>query len=416
MNTNFIFPYKLPAIKVEQPLGTFYVASVDANFLLEVSFSTPAKIIENKERGYGLIGGQREQSTQRLREIARYIDTSEAAFPNSIIIGANYHDDGQLEEDENKRWHVEQVDKDHFNIIVPSREKLASIIDGQHRLFAFNFSDRPSMPLLCSIYIDLPLPYHAYIFATINFNQKKVDKSLAYELFGFSVEEEPIESWAPETFAVYIARLLNTDNESPLYGNIMVGIDDSDSNIHKGSWAVSMATIVDGILKLISKNPKRDRDLMHKVTLFGGRNRNKLDDNEELPLRRLFINNNDTRIYEILSEYFTVIKTIFWSKASQRSYINKTVGVQALFDVLRTILSGMDDTKLISSELFKNKLAPASNIDYANSFFQASGKGRVRIKNIIFICSGILNYSSLRISDAERDEYKSVLQQYGMNI
>jgi hypothetical protein len=43
------------------------------------------------------------------------------------------------------------------------------------------------MELLCVVFIDLPTPYHAYIFATINFNQKKVDRSLTY----------PVSLWQP---------------------------------------------------------------------------------------------------------------------------------------------------------------------------------------------------------------------------
>src|SRR5439155_5762480 len=115
-------------------------------------------------------------------QIATYINTYESAFPNSIILAANYVNYGELQEDETKRWRVESVDGARFQLIIPTSEKMASVVDGQHRLLGFDYCspDRKSMELLCSVYMDLPYPYQAYLFATININQRKVNKSLAY--------------------------------------------------------------------------------------------------------------------------------------------------------------------------------------------------------------------------------------------
>lgn len=415
MSNEINFPIKIPAIQVKQPLGIFYVVSMQADLLLGVAYSTPAKVLEAKEKGYTLFGGQRGQRPERFKQIARYIDTVESAFPNSIIIGANYHEDGTLEEDEKKRWYIEKtVYEDVYTLVIPTPEKLASVIDGQHRLFAFNIAERKTMPLLCSVYLDLPIPYHAYIFATINMNQKKVDKSLAYELFGFSLEQEPSETWAPETFAVYLARILNTDKSSPFYGHIMIGIEDKEQSVFVSNWTISMATIVDGIIKLISANPKLDRDAMHKISIFGGRHRSKLNWDSRLPLRELFINVNDAAIFKILINYFSAINNLFWSKASDRSYIRKTVGVQALFDILKLILLDYDFKQKdgLTIDYFEDKLATAAKIDYSNAFFQASGKGRGRIKNIVGVCNKIINIDSLRISSEEKNEYQVVLNKY----
>lgn len=61
---------------------------------------------------------------------------------------------------------------------------------------------------------DLPLAYQAYLFATININQRKVDKSLAYEQFGYNLDDEEPESWAPDKLAVFFTRRLNLNPES----------------------------------------------------------------------------------------------------------------------------------------------------------------------------------------------------------
>ena len=234
MNTIIDYPIKTPAIKVEQPLGIFYVVQLPAKLLLDVTYSTPATAVkEGKSSLYKIFGSQRDEKKSRLKEIAQYIDTVEAAFPNSIILGANYDQDGCLITERGKRWEVTQNSEEGFHYLtIPSSRRVASLIDGQHRLHAFNHvekKERLEMPLLCAVYLDIPLPYHAYVFATININQKKVDKSLAYELFGFSLEKEPAYTWAPETLSVYLVRLLSSQQDSPFVNHIRLGVqDDSD--------------------------------------------------------------------------------------------------------------------------------------------------------------------------------------------
>ena len=416
MTDDSVFPIRIPAIKIEQPIGVFYVASIEASTLLKVSYSTPAKILEAKERGYSLLGGQREKKVDRLKEIGRYIDTDESSFPNSIIVGANFYEDGTLEESESERWRVEETKvRDVYELVIPTEKKLASIIDGQHRLFSFDskYSTRVSMPLLCSVYLDLPMPYHAQIFATININQKKVDKSLAYELFGFNLENEKSETWSPETFSVYLARVLSIDKDSPLRGNILIGVQDNNQIHSKEEWCVSLATVVDGILKLITSNPKKDRDIINKFSK--GKLRSKLERSSAQPLRDLYIDAKDLIIYEMLSNYFYAVREVYWNKYNERSYVFKTVGIQALFDILKSILNNLslpDDISKITIKFFKEFLEKSASVDFSDSFFQASGKGRGRIKNIIGVCCGLVELDKLNITPEERSEYSKVLEQY----
>jgi len=398
------FPIKVPAIRVNQPLGEFYITKLTAEILLEVTFSDPLRLIAEN---YKLSGAQREEQLKRLIEIGRYIDTVEAAFPNSIILGANYRPDGELEENEEFRWHIDFNDNNEcINLVIPTSNRLASIIDGQHRLHGFKKitnKNRLEMELLCAIYLDIPIPYQAYLFATINFNQKKVDRSLAYELWGYNLEDEPPKSWSPEKTAVFLCRKLNTDKDSPFYHHIIVAAQDDEILFkykpHNIMWRVSTATIVDGILKLISSNPKKDKDEMHKLTIQEGRKRSLLEiDNS--PLRKYYLETNDKVIYVTLFNFFTAVKNIFWSKASQNSYIIKTVGIQALFDVLWLILkNNFEKDKNISIEYFENYLKPSSNIDFTSQFFQASGLGRTRIKNLIAFRAGLISEKQLPKND-----------------
>jgi DNA phosphorothioation-associated DGQHR protein 1 len=415
MRTNSDYPIEVPAIKVEQPLGEFYVTRLPARLLLDVTFSDPLTVVDqaSDSSGYDFRGTQRQEKLDRLKDIARFIDTAESAFPNSIILGANYAPDGVLVEDESVRWRVERTSADCLKLIIPTIRKLGAIVDGQHRLHGFNFasSERRSMAVLCSVYLDLPQPFQAFLFATINFNQVKVDRSLAYELFGFSLANEPPPSWSPDKTAVFLCRKLNSETDSPFFRRIRVAAENSDVLFANGAestdWMVSTATVVDGILRLISSNPKRDKDEMHKVSLEDGRNRSQLQADKS-PLRSLYLQNNDLAVYTAVKNFGLAAEEVFWKRRVGNSYIVKTVGIQALFDVLRKVLAGFEGRKDISIKYFVSALEPAQKIDFSDSFFQASGKGRGRIKNAIEFARGGVQLSEL--PDDDRPHYERLVK------
>lgn len=387
------------AIEVSQPLGTFFAFSMQADVLSEITYSQPAEIIARMEAesdnrgGYSIFGTQRAENKKRLDEIASFIRTTEATFPNSIILAANYDQDGQYIEDENRRWSVKASDlAGCYQLRIPMEGRSASIIDGQHRLHAFSrlptgVPER-SMELLCVVFLELPVPYHAYVFATINFNQKKVDRSLAYDLFGFDVDEKSPNHWSPETLAVYLTRLLNTESSSPLYRSIYPAADShnvfqSDRESSPSDVHVSMATVVDGVLRLLSKNPKEDRNVVRRPE-NSGQGRNSLLPIEGLPLRELYISENDRAIYELLVNYFIAVKRTIWGMAGPESYLRKTVGIQAIFDILRDILV----VRPISSQNYSvnsltELLEPCSSLDPKGQKYQASGIGRIEIRKDI---------------------------------
>lgn len=401
------FPVRCPAIRVRQPLGEFYICSLPADMLLQVTYSDRLRVLEETPPSvpYHVRGAQRDLVRRKVREIGSYIDTVEAAFPNSIILGANYSEGGELINDESVRWKIEiEPENGHAELVIPSAQKLASVIDGQHRLSAFKLvsSERQrAVELLCAVYLDLPVPFHAYLFATINFNQKKVDRSLAYELFGYDLENEPPAAWSPEKAAVFFCRKLNTESDSPLATHIRVAAANSDFLMGpNGSWYISTAAVVDGILRLFSSNPKADKDVMHRVEL-SQRSRSMLAA-DGTPFRSLFLEGNDLAIYTAIKNFFSAASLTVWRDATDRSYIRKTVGIQGLFDVLRTILLRRFPTdRSISISYFSGILGSASNVNFADDFFQASGKGRSRIKNILEIAGDLTDLATANADDRE---------------
>jgi DNA phosphorothioation-associated DGQHR protein 1 len=401
------FPIEVKALRVVQPIGEYYVAVLPANVLLEVAYSDVLSARSGLDgRPYELEGTQRLVQKQRLQSITDYINRTDAAFPNAVIVAANFRqEDGLIEDDEsdsseqavykiNKRWTVEESNDGCYVLRIPTSSKLAAIIDGQHRLYAFANArlERLEMNLVCSIFLDLPKPYQAQLFATINSTQKRVDKSLTYELFGYNIEEENEKFWSPDKLAVFLTRRLFTDTDSPLKGKIVIAPKKDGALTHlsqDASWKVSTAVVVEGIMRLYTSNPKKDTTNL----LDGNRKeRTALKEmrNDRSPLREAYLNTQDKVIYKMTLNFLLACDQVFWQRAQQNSYITKTVGVQALFDVFRMIAGDSYQSQNISINYFINRFGVAQDIDFSiDTYRNASGSGRTTIKNALVSAMGL---------------------------
>lgn len=389
---------EVKAIKVVQPLGEFYIAKIKAGDLLKVSTSAVARY----DKEGNLTGNQRPLDPKRLKAIANFIMSDEMSFPTSILVAANIDDKGRIIEDINSRWCIKETSiQDVFDITIPNKVS-SLIIDGQHRLNAFNYSKEEckEIELVCSVFLDLPNPYQAYLFATINGNQKRVDKSLALELFGFDVDNEPQNTWSPEKLAVYLTRKFNFSSNSPLYQRIKLAplFSELDTIVDKKKWLLSTAAMVEGIMSLISSNPQRDRDLlaMKKTSVWSNKTRHTLDNNGKPVLRDLYINSQDNDLYSILEKYFYSVKTVLWDNATDNSVILKTIGISVLFDILKGILE-----KDGVQESYNSYIDKIKDINYSSNYFALSGGGKTKLRRILRYKLGFVNESDLKAEDIE---------------
>ena len=389
---------KITAIKVIQPLGEFYIAKIKARDLLKISTSQVAKYDKD-----GIIKGhQRPIDPDRLKAIAKFIQSEEMSFPSSIIIAANVNDHGIIYDEEDKRWRIEPTNiSDIYELDFPDNCISSLIIDGQHRLKAFEEESLDDncrdIELVYSIFFDLPGAYQAYLFATINGNQKRVDPSLALELFGINLENEPQDTWSPEKLAVYITRKFNFTKGSPLEGKIRLA-PLTDGEVDKSKWLLSTTAMVAGITKLISSNPQRDRDeLTRKRRFYEDKTRKVLSEiRDKSILRDLYLNNKDGEIYSILLNFFTSVDKILWSSAEKDSIINKTIGISALFDILKTLLE--NDKSISDFDKYIEKLV---RIPYTDNYFSLSGKGKTRLKRVMKYHLELLEDHELEEEDKE---------------
>ncbi len=395
--------YKFQVLEVKQPFGIFYITKISAYDLLQIVETDPYRVdSEGKHTGI-----QRAVDEKRLSVISDYLKGVESSMPNSIIIGGNIIDREEI------RWELTNEENNKY-INAPKEVKNGVIIDGQHRLKAFEYvsvEKQKEYELLCSIYLDLPNPYQAYIFATINMNQKTVDKSLAYDLYGYNLDEEKDESWSPEKVAVYLSRTLNFDRDSIFYNHITTAAENDDvlfETLPKDQkWNISTASIVRGILTLISSKPQRDRDILQQKTTKE-RKRTVLDsEKDSTPLRQYYLSNNDKLIYTIVANFF---KAAHDSLYKEGSYIFKTIGIQSLFSLLKKVLNDkLEEDKDISVPYYTNILEKCADIDFTDNFFTASGIGKTRITNSLLIKTGFISIESIR-KEEDVPEYNRLLQ------
>ncbi|MBJ6922949.1 DGQHR domain-containing protein, partial [Vibrio cholerae] len=111
-------------LEIEQPFGHFYAFKIKASQLVEVVFSMSAHNQNGK-----LNGVQRKLKEERIRQIALFSKTSKTTYPNSVILSAILDEEGMFVENYDEAWKIEGD-----SLVIPTNKKLASIIDGQHRV------------------------------------------------------------------------------------------------------------------------------------------------------------------------------------------------------------------------------------------------------------------------------------------
>lgn len=132
---------------------------------------------------------------------------------------------------------IENLDTDSPSLLIPDtifneewepNLKPIEIIDGQHRLLAFNESEslpgNYEVPVVA--YIDLDRTWQAYLFYVINIKPKKINTSLGYDLYPLLRSQEWLENSKDgltvyrETRAQELVEALWLYNQSPWYNNI----------------------------------------------------------------------------------------------------------------------------------------------------------------------------------------------------
>lgn len=348
---------EIPVMEITQPLGKFFIGKAFANDVVEICKADKRrKQVLDELDNY--IGIQRELNESRKKEIGIFVETSDASFPNSIILSVK---EGKYEFD--RKRNLIRIEKDIES---------CNVLDGQHRLSGFPSKNGETFELILTLFTELDLEYQSYLFSIINTRSTRINPSLAQDLYAFSRMD------TPEKLAHNIARLFNKSEGNPWEKRIKIlGVSEGNKNA-----ILSQSTFCKAVVELISRRQDslKIRDILKKTD----NNRKELlkEFNFKRPLWEKYVNKEDKYIYELIKNFFlSAAETFKDDWGSQDSVISKTAGYTALMNILKLILTKKGLPKDPSKEYFDKyfiKVKPNLNIKPVNSNEYKPGQGGER--------------------------------------
>ncbi len=336
---------ELPAVRVTQPLGDFYIASIDFKTLCDITKADVRRMVE--ERPFETyLGIQRPLVAKRVRDLEQYVNTFDACFPTSIVLAI---DAKCAEYDEKKKvlqlrnFISEGEDEDILYI------QIARVLDGQHRIEGLKKFSGDTFELSVSVFVDIDVEDQAYIFSTVNLTQTKVNRSLAYDLF------ELAKTRSPQKSCHKIAVALDQNKKSPFHKRIKrLG----SATAGRTGETITQATFVESLLPFITSDAMADRDLY----LRGKRPAKAGDDGlKKHPFRNMFIDERDLEIADIVFNFFSAVRgkwSSAWNSGAQGLMLSKTNGFKAFMRFLHpAYLYLTEPGKVVDADAFGKILA-----------------------------------------------------------
>lgn len=411
MRNDIKTPIILPVSKVEQPIGEFYVGTMDARTLTKISYTEIRAFIEGTQDK--IAGIQRERSQKRIEEIKKYVNLDYATFPTSIIIAVapectrlvNY--DPEMTQDEAQKFFEKEEDEIDenahvFNLLLSSFgddnegeeensenddqdeeettyipvEKIAFIIDGQHRVAGLEgLDDDKEFDVNISVFVGASEADKAEIFARVNQAQTKVNQSLVVDLASYYEERGPVK------FAHEVVLAMNSDDEGPLHDKVkrLGKADPGKGRVQ----TLAQATVVKPIVDYITADPEAERNKRYKG-IFGSRR--KPDAWQKFIFQPFYDKEDDDGLFLCLTNYFGAVKARWpdvWDDAPAGTVLNRTTGYAALMKFLRPVYlhhchePGQILTRADCDKVFREIMIDAEDINREEYLPGSSGIGKL---------------------------------------
>jgi len=200
-------------------------------------------------------------------------------FPTSTLIAINSYPAESINNYEKEYYEVEKKAGSQITlcyvegnkIYLPKDNHIALIVDGQHRIaalsdlctkvnenlkygrkkvtdyvdssfFSFLKERIKNFEFLCTILIDFNIYEQGEIFASVNFNQKPVNRSLYYDIFGSSPNTENNELKLSHDIVAHLNYSLNSE------------LKDLIDMLGNGDGIVSQSAMIENLMKLFGRN------------------------------------------------------------------------------------------------------------------------------------------------------------------
>jgi len=314
---------EIPALRIQQPIGDIYLASIDHLLLQKITYFDVRRVLRDQRDVEAYLGIQRPLNERRIRDLENYVNFVDATFPTAVILAIDESE--CVSYDENTK--LLSISNTRQGNIKPdiALSNLCRVIDGQHRIAGLRtYSGKKPFNVMAAIFVGIDIADQAYIFATVNLEQTKVQKSLAFDLFELARTRSPIKT------SHNVAVALDQVKESPFHNRIKrLGT----ATPGRERETITQSTFVDALVKYISPEPKIDRDRLLRGQSL------ELADTDMLRrfcLRNLFIRNEDVMIGRLVQNYFEGVRSVWpkaWDDFSQGAMLNKTNGFRALMSV-----------------------------------------------------------------------------------
>ncbi len=286
---------------------------------------------------------QRHLNNSKLNQIGNYLDkaldndSEGIIFPSSVILSLDLNEDNSEDLNENQinDLYYEGMSScfavkndETTSIYIPKTKAICLIVDGQHRFYGLkkyyeqttddNLKKKISnFQFISTILLGYDSYQVAEVFANVNFNQKPVNKSLYYDIFGSAAKEKN-----EIQLAHFLALHMQNSFDSPLKDMIKL--------LGKGYGLFSQAFFVEKLLIHF-----KEGGVWHE--LYG---------NYILGGERFLI------IAKFLKQYFRIIEEIYsacwpervlkdgnevYSAYSYKYILCKTTGMGALFRLIKDV-------------------------------------------------------------------------------
>jgi DNA sulfur modification protein DndB len=314
---------KVPAIRAKIGGSVSYSFSISPEYLLKIAF------VSHRSRGKAsdIDAYQRLLKKSRLKSIRQYI-TEGGIFPTNIVV--NVADSRWLTFDKGKQEGEDKSTTFGWLNIRPAY-RVAWIIDGQHRLFAYADHALARKSLISVIaFVGLQPSEQARLFVDINAEQRKVKQSLLQELYAELHWDADDPEVRVQAILSKVIQALDTDLRSPLVGRVLKA-DDARTDTR----CVSLTSIFRA---------------MEKAGFFVARVRK----GTVLEYGPLWDHDNQAtmqRTIALLIGYFDVIKSEaadLWEKGSgEGGGLSMNDGVTVCLNLLRSIFHHLQTVKRI---------------------------------------------------------------------
>jgi DGQHR domain-containing protein len=296
----------------------FFVFLLNSEILMRISYVSA----EEREKGV-----QRPLSEARCKNVAKFIDSKEGIFANNLILNLS----------EQSRFIPASHSSNEGILQIPDIEKTIWVIDGQHRLYGFQFSDK-QFDLLCSGFIDLEIERQAQLFVTINQEQKGINPSVLYDLLPI-IKDADFKKMRSQS----LVKQLNEDSESAWFNEVkMLGV--GKGLVSQAAFARNIETLIDPNGGTLSQYPEGLQ-------------------------------------YRILSNYFNAFKALFSKEWGSNKYVlTKAIGLAAMCGIFPKI-HGLCQTDFTVENIIR-QLSPLRDFDFS-SITRGKSTNKVAVQQFI---------------------------------